>query len=126
MKMEMLNLIDLIKYFSKLVTLKGDFKLKRLVYSGLLICILILAGCNTSQEKEEQKASAVMKDIETIAFKDDFTSKFMDSKEEVQAGYYRLKSMTEGYTMLFPINAKVSKEDFTVNSDAFETYRFNE
>jgi hypothetical protein len=126
MKIEMLNLIDLIKYFSKLVTLKGDFKLKRLVYSGLLICILILAGCNTSREKEEQKASAVMKDIETIAFKDDFTSKFMDSKKEIKAGYYRLKSMTEGYTMLFPVNAKMSKENFSLNSDAFETYSFTE
>lgn len=76
--------------------------------------------------KEEQKVSAVMKEAETTAFKDDFTSKFMDSKEEIQAGYYRLKSMTGGYTMLFPVNAKISKEDFSLNSSAFETYSFAE
>lgn len=77
-------------------------------------------------DKEEQKVSAVMKESETIPSQDEFTSKFMDSKKEAQAGYYRLKSLTEGYTMLFPVNAKISKEDFTLNSDMFETYRFNE
>ena len=63
---------------------------------------------------------------ETPAFKDDFTREFMDSTEEVQEGYYRFKSKTEGYTMLFPKNAKVAAVGYEFNQDVFETYSFGE
>ncbi len=50
----------------------------------------------------------------------------MDSTEEVQEGYYRFKSKTEGYTMLFPVNAKVAAVAYGLNRMFYETYSFGE
>jgi hypothetical protein len=88
--------------------------------------IIILGGCNTSVEEEEKTEATIQLWPETPAFKDDFTRGFMDSTEEVQDGYYRFKSKTDGYKMLFPINAKVSAAGFELNQDVFETYSFGE
>ena len=87
--------------------------------------IIVVAGCNTSKG-EAQKATADMKIPDTIAYKDDFTRKYLNSKKEVIKGFYRFNSMTKGYTMQFPVNAKVSQEELALNSDVFESFRFNE
>jgi hypothetical protein len=87
--------------------------------------IIVVAGCNTSKG-ESQKATADMKIPDTIAYKDDFTRKYLNSKKEVIKGFYRFYSMTKGYTMQFPVNAKVSQEELALNSDVFESFRFNE
>jgi hypothetical protein len=87
--------------------------------------IIVVAGCNTSKG-ESQKATADMKIPDTIAYKDDFTRKYLNSKKEVIKGFYRFNSMTKGYTMQFPVNAKVSQEELALNSDVFESFRFNE
>ena len=60
--------------------------------------IIMVAGCNTSQG-DSQKATADMKTPDTIAYKDGFTRKFLDSNKEVIKGFYNFKSMTKGYTM---------------------------
>ena len=60
------------------------------------------------------------------AFKDDFTREFMDSTEEVQEGYYRFKSKTEGYTMLFPVNARVDAVSYGISHDVYEAYIFGQ
>ena len=87
--------------------------------------IIMVAGCNTSQG-ESKKATADMKIPDTIAYKDDFTRKYLNSNKEVIKGFYPFNSMTKGYTMQFPVNAKVSQEELALNSDVFETFRFNE
>ena len=87
--------------------------------------IIVVAGCNTSQG-ESQKATADMKIPDTIAYKDDFTRKYLNSNKEVIKGFYPFNSMTKGYTMQFPVNAKVSQEELALNSDVFESFRFNE
>lgn len=87
--------------------------------------IIVVAGCNISQG-ESQKATADMKIPDTIAFRDDFTRKYLNSNEEIIKGFYSFKSMTKGYTMQFPINAKVSQEGLALNSDVFESFRFSE
>ena len=69
----------------------------------------MVAGCNTSQG-ESQRATADMKIPDTIAYKDDLTRKYLNSNKEVIKGFYRLKSMTRGYTMQFPVNAKVTQD----------------
>ena len=78
---------------------------------------VILSGCG---DREIQLRP------ETPAFQDDFTREFMDSTEEVQEGYYRFKSKTEGYTMLFPVNAKIAAVAYGINSDFYEEYSFGE
>ncbi len=108
---------------------KGDFGLKRLIQSGLIIMTLLLGGCTTDvEEGEKTKETKETSNLwpETPAFKDDFTREFMDSTEEVQEGYYRFKSKTEGYTMLFPVNARVDPVGFERNEDVYETYSFGE
>ncbi|MDL4840513.1 hypothetical protein [Aquibacillus rhizosphaerae] len=80
----------------------------------LIIILVILGGC---QLKEEQLP-------ETKAFQDEYTREFMDSVEEVKDGYYLFRSKTEGYTMLFPENAEVSKMFYERNKDFFENLTF--
>ncbi|HVI21242.1 MAG TPA: hypothetical protein VM660_04240 [Bacillus sp. (in: firmicutes)] len=100
--------------------------MKRLIqFVTFVIMIIVVAGCNTSKG-ESQKATADMKIPDTIAYKDDFTRKYLNSKKEVIKGFYRFNSMTKGYTMQFPVNAKVSQEELALNSDVFESFRFNE
>lgn len=79
--------------------------------------IVILSGCG---DREIQLRP------ETPAFQDDFTREFMDSTEEVQEGFYRFKSKTEGYSMLFPVNAKMSAVAYGLDQDIFESYSFGE
>ena len=106
--------------------MKGVFPLKRLTQIIVFIVLIVLvAGCNTSQG-ESQKATADMKIPDTIAFKDNLTRKYLNSNKEVIKDYYTFKSMTGGYSMYFPVNAVVSQEGLALNSDVFETFRFNE
>ena len=87
--------------------------------------IIMAAGCNITQG-ESQKATANMKIPDTIAFRDDFTRKYLNSNKEVIKGYYSFVSMTKGYSMHFPVNAKVTQDGLALNSDVFESFRFVE
>ncbi|WP_433956844.1 hypothetical protein [Cytobacillus horneckiae] len=79
----------------------------------------------TGNEKVE-KEKVVGSTPETRALQDEFTKEFVTSQEEVQEGYYQFKSRTDGYTMLFPKEGKISKSSFESNKDIFETYTFGE
>ena len=105
---------------------KGDFGLKRLIQSGLVVMTLLLGGCTTNVEEGEKTKETTYLSPETPAFKDDFTREFMDSTEEIKDGYYRFKSKTEGYTMLFPVNATVDAVSYGVDHDVYEAYTFGE
>ena len=87
--------------------------------------IIMVAGCNINQG-ESQKATANMKIPDTRAFKDEFTRKYLNSNKEVIKGFYLFESMTKGFTMHFPVNAKVSQEGLALNSDVFESFRISE
>ena len=100
--------------------------MKRLTqFVAFIVLIILVAGCNTSQG-ESQKAVADMNVPDTIAFKDQLTRKYLNSHKEVIKDYYTFKSMTGGYTMYFPAHAIVLQEGLALNSDVFETFRFNE
>ena len=101
-------------------------KVKRIIQIGFIAIIVILTGCTISVEEGEKTKETSHLWPETPAFKDDFTREFIDSTEEVQEGYYQFKSKTEGYTMLFPVNAKVAAVAYGLNQDVFETYSFGE
>lgn len=105
---------------------KGDFGLKRLIQSGLVVMTLLLGGCTTNVGDGEKTKESTYLRPETPAFKDDFTREFMNSTEEVQEGYYRFKSKTDGYTMLFPVNAKMSALEYGLDQDIFESFSFGE
>ncbi|MEK3806747.1 hypothetical protein MHB63_09430 [Bacillus sp. FSL H8-0547] len=83
-------------------------------YFYCLMIILIAAGC--SEEKLP----------DTEAFKGEFTRGFIASSEETTDGYYTFESKTNGYTMLFPVNAKVSESDFESHEDKYETLSLGE
>lgn len=94
------------------------------IVMGIVFFMLLLTGC--SGNEKEITASAKIQDETSIAWSDDFTRKFMDSKKEVKDGYHLYKSMTDGYTMLFPVEAKVVKEEYAVNANIFEQYHIME
>ncbi|NRG46220.1 hypothetical protein HRF87_15845 [Bacillus sp. CRN 9] len=63
---------------------------------------------------------------ETRALQDEFTKEFVTSQEEVQEGYYQFKSRTDGYTMLFPKEGKVSNASYEKNENLYESLSFGE
>ncbi|MDQ0273320.1 hypothetical protein [Cytobacillus purgationiresistens] len=91
-------------------------KKMRFFLKGRFICslIILLIAC----ERENLPG--------TRAYQDEFTREFLQSPEEIEEGFYQFKSKTEGYTMWFPKDAKVSEAGFESNQDVFETFSFGE
>lgn len=72
--------------------------------------IFFIGGCGTMDGKTKNTDSKQDETLpNTEVFQDPFTSEFMVSTNEAEAGYYLFKSGTDGFTMLFPINAKLDK-----------------
>lgn len=72
---------------------------------------------NTDPMKMEEKELP-----KVTAFQDEFTRKFMVSTKEEKDGFYRFKSGVDGYTMLFPENAKLSEKMYSVEKNkSFES-----
>lgn len=92
-------------------------RLKKYVLSGLIVLLVLIAGCGTMNEVTKK---GLRKQPETAAFRDDFTREFMDSPKEVKDGYYLFKSKTGGYTMLFPIDAKMDQSYYERHKEHFE------
>ena len=80
----------------------------------MIASLLFLGGCQVETYPE------------VPAFEDEFTREFLPSTEEVEEGYYLLKSKTGGYQMLFPENAKVSTFGYERNGEVFESLIFEE
>ncbi|PLR75557.1 hypothetical protein CU633_20475 [Bacillus sp. V3-13] len=99
--------------------------MKRLKQLGIIMLILIIGGCgmNHNPDQKDQRAAA-NNWPDTLAFTDEFTRGFMDSTEEVQDGYYLFKSKTNGYTMLFPVNGKISDMSYEKTEDYDESFIF--
>ncbi|WP_257351525.1 hypothetical protein [Pseudalkalibacillus decolorationis] len=78
-------------------------------------------GGENSKDPEELSAEELPK---VDAFQDEFTRKFMDSTEEVKEGYYKFRSGTNGYTMLFPEDGKLSEKSYSIEEKRFENIDF--
>jgi len=89
----------------------------------LIISTLTLGGCNGMDAK---KQNAEEKLPDTTAFQDEFTREFIKSPEEMEDGYYLFESKTGGYTMSFPVNAKMDNMYYERNENYFETLIFGE
>ncbi|WP_054950775.1 hypothetical protein [Numidum massiliense] len=78
------------------------------------------------QSKEHDKLKAIPEEQlpQVTAFQDEFTRKFMDSTKPVQEGYYLFRSGVNGYTMLFPENAKITDLAYSAPGSHFETMSF--
>lgn len=78
--------------------------MSRTVQLILIVCILVLGGCQV-EEKEEK---VLPKDMDPTdlpdgrAFEDEFTRSFLQSTEEVMPGYYPFLSGNGLFTMAFP------------------------
>lgn len=81
---------------------------------------------NNTEDKAEKSRAEASNLPRTVAFQDEFTRGFMDSTKEVEDGYYLFKSKTDGYTMLFPENAKIATMGFEKSSNEFEALNFGE
>ncbi|MDQ0231212.1 hypothetical protein [Metabacillus malikii] len=83
----------------------------------VLVGTLIFAGgCTTKKEVERKEWP------KTPAFQDEDTREMLDSTEEVQDGYYLYTSKTGGYSMLWPVDAKLDSYDN--NGDTYEKIIF--
>jgi len=99
--------------------------LKKIRMLSLVMMVILLGGCVMGQEPVSEKDTG-NKVPNTRAFQDKFTREFIESPKEVQDGYYRFKSRTGGYSMLFPIEAKVAKAGYEKNNEFFEALSFGE
>ncbi|WP_054948912.1 hypothetical protein [Numidum massiliense] len=78
------------------------------------------------QSKEHDKMKGIPEGElpQVTAFQDEFTRKFMDSTEPVQEGYYLFRSGVNGFTMLFPENAKMADKVYSAPGDHYEYTSF--
>ncbi|MDR0139069.1 hypothetical protein RFW18_15035 [Metabacillus idriensis] len=97
----------------------------KIIQLSLVFILIFTGGCGIFKENRSGNidASAIP---ETEAFKDEFTREFMASGEEVEEGFYSFESKTNGYTMLFPRNAVISKGNYEIQEDKYETLTFGE
>lgn len=72
----------------------------------------------TAQEEQNSPATA--------ALQDEFTKKFIQSSEEVEKGYHQFTSATNGYKMLFPINATIDDVFYEKTAEDYEAIYFGE
>jgi len=71
-----------------------------------LLCILLLIGGCSNKENVKSNEDNFPK---TEAFRDPFTRDFIVSPKEIEDGFYLVKSGTDGFTMLFPVNIRMEK-----------------
>ncbi|KEZ49288.1 hypothetical protein [Metabacillus indicus] len=99
--------------------------MKKVLLLFLTTMLAFTGGCGMTKEKDNGKVEQQYMP-ETEAFKDEFTREFIKSAEETEEGYYTFESKTKGYTMLFPENAKVSKSDYELHENKYETLNLGE
>ncbi|WHY78025.1 hypothetical protein QNH20_02320 [Neobacillus sp. WH10] len=99
--------------------------MKKIRMLSSVMMVILLGGCVMGQGPVSEKDTG-NKIPNTRAFQDEFTREFIESPKEVQEGYYRFKSRTGGYSMLYPKNAVVSDAGYEKNKDFFETLSFGE
>ncbi|AZB41860.1 hypothetical protein CEF21_05825 [Bacillus sp. FJAT-42376] len=73
----------------------------KLFYPVIICLTLLFGGCSSVQTQKKTMP-------DTAAMKDEFTRSYLTSSKEVEKGFYRFKSKTGGYTMLFPVDAVIS------------------
>jgi len=87
--------------------------------------LFLLGGCNVLGQKDiSEMDPADLPDV--IAFQDDFTREFMSSLDEVEEGYYLFESKTDGYTMMYPDNAKMDEIFYEMPGDNYEGIQYGE
>ncbi|MEK3806751.1 hypothetical protein MHB63_09450 [Bacillus sp. FSL H8-0547] len=99
--------------------------MKRILQFYILIFLAVTGGCGMNSEQGNEKVDQESLP-ETRAFKDEFTRGFMKSTEETEDGFYTFESKTKGYTMLFPVNAKISTMDYEQIKISFEALSYSE
>ena len=72
------------------VQLKGDYELKRLQMTILIVFTILIGGC-TGMEKSGANEEAMTELPNTIAAQDEYTRSFLVSTDEVSAGHYAFK-----------------------------------
>ena len=95
----------------------------RTVQLILIVCILILGGCQV-EEKEEK---VLPKDMDPTdlpegrAFEDEFTRSFLQSTEEVMPGYYPFLSGNGLFTMAFPKEGIINDRAYALKEKEAES-----
>ncbi|WP_051865550.1 hypothetical protein [Metabacillus indicus] len=86
----------------------------------ILTCLLLISSSCSKDSLPRERLP------DTEAFKNEFTRGFMASAEETEDGYYTFESKTNGYTMLFPVNATISTMDYEQIKTAYEALSYSE
>jgi len=85
----------------------------------VILAVLMLSSCG-NYYNEENESLDEQGNNQMVAM-DDFTKDFIVSDQQVVKGFYLFKSITEGYTLLFPESAKVEKGSYERDLDVFES-----
>ncbi|GIN13474.1 hypothetical protein J26TS2_33410 [Shouchella clausii] len=95
-----------------------------------VVIAMMLGGCGqmgSSPEEEPEKTPAEMDpaDLPQIsAFQKDFSRQFMESTEQVEEGYYLLRSGIDAFTIYFPEEATLMENAYGSDGDHYEKLRF--
>ncbi|MGD6817080.1 hypothetical protein ACQCVE_08445 [Metabacillus sp. 113a] len=90
--------------------------MKSLMKVGIIFSLFMNVGCGISKNPDERIVQE-----RTAAEKDHFTKGYLFSSKETEDGYHLFKSKTGGYTMLFPVDAIISKEFNEQRETSYET-----
>lgn len=92
-------------------------RLNKRTFLFIFLSVFLLGACEANTKKEEPQ---------TAAYQDEFTRQFITSQEETEEGYYTFKSITDGYTMLFPVNAIMDGSYYQKRFSEFEIFQIGE
>ena len=104
--------------------------MKHILMSILVMSVLVLGACQMDKsgtvDGEESPENVDPKDTEiddlpeVRAFQDEFTSGFLQSREETRPGYYPFLSGTGAFEMDFPAEGKLGEKSYNIKDESFE------
>ena len=104
--------------------------MKHIVMIILLTSVIVLGGCQMDKkdnvEGKNSTETVKPKDMEieelpdVRAFQDEFTSGFLQSREETRPGYYPFLSGTGAFEMDFPAEGKLGEKSYNIREKNYE------
>lgn len=102
-------------------------KTKQVVW--LMITFLCLGACSGMKEDEKKNESVTdAASTETLsdvrALQDDYTRSFLTSTEEVEDGFYEMRTWTDAYSIWIPSEAKLDKTYYQKREQYWEQFLY--
>ncbi|WP_054711590.1 hypothetical protein [Bacillus sp. JCM 19041] len=103
--------------------------MKKLKAIAVVMTLFFLGGCgalgNSSEEEPKRPAEMDPEDLPQVdAFQKEFSRQFMESIDEVEEGYYLMRSGIDAFTIYFPEDATLMENGYGYDGNHFEKLRF--